>query len=261
MNGALLKSAALQWRVIRALMIRELHTRYGRENIGFLWVIGEPILFCAGVAVVWTAIRPAHEHGLPITAFVISGYVPLTMWRHCVGRSVKAFEANGSLLFHQQVSPLDIITARVILEIAGAVMAGLLVSVGAVIVGAMAPPANWGLLYLGLFYHMAFCYGCALLISSLSEKSDILEKVLSVITYLSLPLSGAFTMVDWAPKAWQPYLLWSPAVQDVEMIRAGMFGSSVHAQYDVWFDTWVIAIMLLFGLSQTLRVRRFILVH
>lgn len=87
-----------QFQVIYALIMREIHTRYGRENLGFLWVIGEPILFCAGVAILWTAIRPSHEHGLPMTAIVITGYVPLTMWRHCLGHSIKAFEANGSLL-------------------------------------------------------------------------------------------------------------------------------------------------------------------
>jgi capsular polysaccharide transport system permease protein len=36
-------------------------------------VIGGPILFCSGVAIVWTMIRPAHEHVLPVTAFVIIG--------------------------------------------------------------------------------------------------------------------------------------------------------------------------------------------
>ncbi|MGI4747326.1 MAG: hypothetical protein ACRYFY_14990 [Janthinobacterium lividum] len=50
---------------------RELHTRYGRETIGFLWIIGEPILFCGGVTILWTAMRPTHEHGLPMTAIDI----------------------------------------------------------------------------------------------------------------------------------------------------------------------------------------------
>ena len=139
---------ALQCRVIYALILREIHTRYGRENIGFLWVIGEPILFCAGVTIVWSAMRPAHEHGLPVAAIVITGYVPLTMWRHCVGRSVKAFEANGALLFHRHVSPLDIITARVLLEILGTLMAGGIVMLATMLVGAMEAPVDFGLLYL-----------------------------------------------------------------------------------------------------------------
>ena len=33
----------IQRRVIGALMIRELITRFGRENIGFLWVMVEPL--------------------------------------------------------------------------------------------------------------------------------------------------------------------------------------------------------------------------
>ena len=59
----------LQLTVIWALILRELHTRYGRENIGFLWVVGEPILFCGGVAIAWdrrppgARARPAgHRH-------------------------------------------------------------------------------------------------------------------------------------------------------------------------------------------------------
>jgi capsular polysaccharide transport system permease protein len=157
---------ALQFKVIGALLMREIHTRYGRENIGHLWVIGEPMLFCAGVAIMWTAIRPAHEHGVPITAFVITGYVPLTMWRHCVGRSVRAFEANGSLLFHRQVTPLDIIVSRCILEIIGALIAGVVVSAIAMLLGYMDPPVDVGLMYLGLGYHAVFCLACSLILGS-----------------------------------------------------------------------------------------------
>lgn len=163
------KLFALQIRVITALLMREIHTRYGRENIGHLWVIGEPLLFCVGVAVMWTAIRPAHEHGLPVTAFVITGYVPLTMWRHCVSRSVKAFEANGSLLFHRQVTPLDIIVSRCVLEIIGALIAGIVVSALAILVGYMELPADMGLMYLGLFYQAVFCLACALILAPASE--------------------------------------------------------------------------------------------
>ncbi|MGI4952455.1 MAG: ABC transporter permease [Janthinobacterium lividum] len=258
---SLFRSFALQGRVIMALIMREIHTRYGRENIGFLWVIGEPILFCGGVAIVWTAIRPAHEHGLPVTAIVITGYVPLTMWRHAIGRAVKAFESNGSLLFHRQVTPLDIITARVALEVAGTIMAGIVVMLGAIITGFMDPPADLGLIYLGLIYHTFFCYASALLISALSETSELVEKSVSVISYLSIPFSGAFTMVDWVPVQAQAILLWSPSVHNLEMIRAGQFGPSVHAIYDLYYDTWMTALMVLIGLSLTLRVRRHLVVQ
>jgi capsular polysaccharide transport system permease protein len=251
----------VQWRVLGALMIREMNTRYGRENIGFLWVVGEPILFCAGVAIVWTAIRPSHEHGLPMTAFVVTGYVPLTIWRHCIGRAVKAFDANGSLLFHRQVTPLDIITTRVALEVIGTIMAGIVVTLGAIAVGMMEPPVDIGLIYLGMIYQSLFSFAAALIVASLSEVSDLIEKSLSVLMYLALPFSGAFVMVDWIPYKYQYILLASPSVQNVEMIRGGQFGPTAHAHYDVIYDSWITALLILIGISLTLRVRRHLVVQ
>lgn len=258
---ATLGNARLQVRVIGALILRELHTRYGRENIGFLWVIAEPALFCIGVTLMWAAIKPAYEHGVPVVAFVITGYTALTMWRHCVFRAVKAFEANGSLLFHRQVTPLAIILARVVLEVYGSIIAGLMVGGFAILLGFMEPPADIGLLYLGTLYHVAFCLACALIFAALSETSEVLEKCVSVISYLSIPFSGAFTMVDWLPPAFRSVVLWSPSVHSVEMIRAGQFGSKVHAYYDLTYMTWINAALLLIGLSLTLRSRRHIIVQ
>lgn len=251
----------LQCRVIWALMMRELHTRYGRENIGFLWMIGEPALFCFGVAIMWTIIRPAHEHGVPVTAFVITGYVPLTMWRHCVSRSIKAFEANGSLLFHGQVTPLDILMARNILEIYGSIIAGIAVSLGAMLIGYMDPPKDYGILMIGIGYQALFCVACSLILAPLSEQSDVLERFIGAVMYLSLPFSGAFTMVDWAPQSLQPILLWSPSVHALEMIREGQFGRQIHAHYDFTYVTWSCCVMILIGLSLVLRSRKYIVVH
>ena len=251
----------LQSRVIWALMMRELHTRYGRENIGYLWMVGEPIMFCAGVAIVWTSIRAPYEHGLPMTAFVVTGYVPLTMWRHCVGRAVKAFEANSGLLFHRQVTPLDLITSRVALEIVGSLIAGALVVFGAMLTGYMDAPQDLGLVYVGLAYHAAFCLACALLIAALSERSDLIEKVISIFMYLSLPVSGAFTMVSWIPEHYRWILLLSPSVQDCEMIRGGQFGPQSHPIFSYTYTASVTGVMLLIGLSLTLRSRRFIVVN
>lgn len=257
-SQSLLSLFSLQCRVIGALMMRELHTRFGRHGLGFLWILGEPILFCAGVAIVWSAIRPAHEHGLPTTAIVITGYVPLTMWRHCIARSVLAFEANGSLLFHKQVTPLDIIIARVSLEILGTLGAGVLVGSAAIILGFMKPPENYSLLYSGIFFQMFFCLSTALIVAPLTQRSEFLEKSISVLTYLSLPLSGAFLMVDWIPQHYRWILLASPSVDAIEMLRAGQFGYSAHAHYDVIYSIWINFLLTLIGLSLTLRVKKFI---
>ena len=256
-----LQGCSVQFRVIGALMLRELNTRYGRENIGFLWLVGEPVLFCGGVSILWTAIRPPYDNGIPMTAFVITGYVPLTLWRHCVGRAVKAFDSNGALLFHRQVSPLDIIVTRVVLEVTGTLIAGLVVTVGAVLLGYMDAPVDIGLVYVGLAYQIGFSFASALLISALSEMSELVEKFIGVVMYLSIPLSGAFTMVSWLPTAFQNVVLYSPSVQSIEMIRAGAFGPGVKTLYSFEYAFYSIAIMLVVGLYLTFRVRKYIVIQ
>ena len=112
-----------QVRVVKALMLRELTTRFGRENIGFLWMMAEPLLFATLVGVMWTYLKGPEEHGVGIVAFVASGYIPLTFLRQSFNRSVSIFMANGSLLYHRQVKVTDFILVRVMIEFIGATMA------------------------------------------------------------------------------------------------------------------------------------------
>ena len=114
---------AVQLRVVHALIIRELITRFGRENIGFLWIMAEPLLFAGLVGMLWYFTKGPQEHGISVVAFVATGYIPLTLFRHGVSRSVAVFTANQSLLYHRQIKIMDFILARFIIEILGSMMA------------------------------------------------------------------------------------------------------------------------------------------
>jgi ABC-2 type transport system permease protein/capsular polysaccharide transport system permease protein len=70
---SLRKSWAIQRRVIYALLMREVLTRFGRHNIGFLWMFIEPMLFTLGVTALWTIAGLGHGSSLPIVAFALTG--------------------------------------------------------------------------------------------------------------------------------------------------------------------------------------------
>ena len=42
----------VQTRIMHALALRELMTRFGRHNLGFFWLMGEPLILCL-MAKVW----------------------------------------------------------------------------------------------------------------------------------------------------------------------------------------------------------------
>jgi capsular polysaccharide transport system permease protein len=168
-------SWAVQVRVIHALMIRELLTRFGRENIGFLWIMAEPLLFAGLVGVLWHFTHGATEHGISVIAFVATGYIPITLFRHGVARSMACFTVNQSLLYHRQIKIVDFILARFIIEILGGMMAYLFMAVVLIGFGEFPMPADIGLLIAGWLLYAYFCFGVCLIIAPLSVVSEAIH--------------------------------------------------------------------------------------
>ena len=55
------RGLSVQLNVIGALLMRELHTRYGRENIGYIWLILEPLTLASVIAARFLpSLRPSH---------------------------------------------------------------------------------------------------------------------------------------------------------------------------------------------------------
>src|SRR5271156_51543 len=114
---SLLKSLGIQRRVLHALMMREIITRFGRENLGVLWLIAEPMLFTVGVTTLWTAAGLHHGSPIPIVAFAVTGYSSVLMWRNSASRAGSAVGQNKPLLFHRNVQVIDVLLTRCVLEI------------------------------------------------------------------------------------------------------------------------------------------------
>lgn len=246
----------VQRRVISALMIRELVTRFGRENIGFLWLMLEPLLFAGLVAIVWRALHGPEMHGVSITAFIATGYIPLTLFRHAVGRSVKVFSVNGSLLYHRQIKILDFIFVRFFIEVIGAMMAFVFIAIVLIALNEFPVPADVGALLWGWFLYCAFVFSLCLVLAPLSEKSDVLEKLMPVTIYISIPFNGTFTMVSWLTPGLQDYMLLSPFMSPMELIRHGVFGDRVHAIWDVTVPISTTIVLTIIGLAMCRRMRR-----
>lgn len=250
------KSWALQGRVIHALMIRELITRFGRENIGFLWIMAEPLLFAGLVGVMWHFIKGPTDHGIGIVAFVATGYIPLTLFRHCVSRSVAAFTANQSLLYHQQIKVVDFILSRFLIELLGGMMAYIFMAVVLGFFDEFPVPANIGLLIAGWSLYGIFCFSLCLVLAPLSEISEAVEKFIPVTTYVMIPFSGAFYMVSWMTPGAKDFLILSPFINAMEMMRKGIWGDQITASYDILNPIACSIVLAMVGLVLCRRVRR-----
>jgi capsular polysaccharide transport system permease protein len=185
--------------------------------------------------VTWAIIRPAEEHGVSIIAFVVSSYMPMALWRHIIFRSMQCVRANAQLLYHRAVTPMDILTSRLLLELAGGTLAfiatyGLLQAFGY-----LEPVADIGTVIGGWLLLFWYSAGQGMLAAAWTEASESADKLIPPLTYLILPFSGMFFMADWLPSAERALVLLVPNVHCFEMIRSGVFGPSVQTYWDAGY--------------------------
>lgn len=244
------RSAAVQWRVIHALLMREILTRYGRHNIGFLWLFVEPMLFTTGVTTLWTLTQAIHGSSLPIVAFALTGYSAVLLWRNMPSRCIGAIEPNLSLMYHRNVRVIDIFIARLILEGGGATISFVTLSVFYIYIGWLDPPVDVLTVAGGWFLIAWFGSSLAIFLGALAERTELVEKIWHPMSYLAFPLSGAGFMVDALPPAAQHYVLFVPMVNGVELVREGYFGDKVNAHYDLRYMIGCCIAFTLLALAQ-----------
>lgn len=221
------QSLHAQGRVIGALILRELHTRYGRENIGYLWMMLEPMILASVIG--FLHFESGHtEYGADIKPlpFAVIGYTVFILFRGIVNRSEGAVEANAPLLYHRQVTVLDIVISRSLLEFAGVFMTFVIIMTLVCCVGLADPPARplylmagWAMMYL-------FCMGNSLIITAITYENRTAGRLVHPYSYFMTALSGAFYQVQWLPPSIRIYAEWLPTTTVFEAARYGWFESA-----------------------------------
>jgi ABC-type polysaccharide/polyol phosphate export permease len=254
-NSSLRASLSIQMRVLGALLMREIITRYGRHNVGFLWLFIEPMMFSIGITLLWS-FTGMSKGIIPVAGFALTGYSAIVLWRNMVGRLANTSSANQGLLYHSQVKVLDLILSRAFLEAAGISISFIFLSFAFTAIGLMNLPVDPLQAVIAWVLLIWFAIAAGMIAAYAGETSEIFDRVWHVMMYLTLPFTGAFSMVSWLPPAVQEILLWSPMVHAVEMLREGYFGVSVNAIYSVFYLISCNLVLTLVGLVLIRKIRR-----
>lgn len=245
----------IQGRNIYALMMRDLMARFGRENIGFVWFVIEPILLSVGITFVWLLAGLNEKGGVKVVELVLTGYLPLTLWRHLTGPIMGIFRSSGPLLYHRRISLLDLLLSRLLLEFLGATVALLLFFGTLVITGAIEGIASLDYFVLGWFMMAWIGISTGMLIAVATERSEVAGRFIAPLQYINLPLSGSFIMVEWLPEAAQKFIMYHPLVHCFEVFRRGYFGERVPTHYDIPYYVGCTFVITFLALIAVVRVR------
>ncbi len=259
-SASLWSSLRTQLRVISALLMREVLTRYGRKNIGFLWLFIDPMIFTSIIALMWSLIRTRHFENISVVAFAVTGYSTVLLWRNMANRCLAAVEPNRSLLYHHSVKIFDFYAARILLEAVGATIAFVMLAALFSLFGLMGAPYDPLQVAVGWFMLAWFGAALALVVAPLTEVSPLAEKIWAPISYISFIFSGAIFLVDMLPPETQRIMMWVPMVSGVEYLREGYFGPVVRFHYDMGYFVICNLALSLVGLWQVSLMKRRIII-
>lgn len=224
-----------QCRVIGALLMREIHTRYGRENIGYLWLIGEPMILAGVMGLLHQNGHTQYGSDLKPLPFTILGYTTYIMFRGIVNRSEGALESNGPLLYHRMVTIFDIVTARALLEAAGTFLTFAILMTLLCAVGLAQPPVRPLYLMLALAAMFVYSWAQSLIITAGTHDNRLLERLTHPYSYFMIPLSASFFQVAWIPQPYRYWLTWVPLTHIFELARYGQFRSADLRYVDFFY--------------------------
>ncbi len=247
-----LRGARMQRRVIGALIVRELHTRFGRHYFGYIWLFFEPLLLGTCIGLVHL-LRDSPSTFGPFEFYAI-GYVVYFIFRGIINRASSAIPGNIGLLYHRTITLPDIFFARHIIETVS--VTGVLVVLLFVLFAINGEfPENPTKIALAMIGMALLSQGIALVAAAATEAVEGIERGIHAITYLILPVCGMFFLVEWLPDWLQELALYIPTVHIFELLRDGQFGSRFRAHYDISYVMGWIMVTHLIGLA-ALRITR-----
>jgi capsular polysaccharide transport system permease protein len=226
-RGSFMAALRTQMRVLGALILRELHTRYGRENVGYLWMFLEPMMLASVIGLLhYETGHTAYGGDIKPLPFGVLGYTTFILFRGVVNRSEGAVEANAPLLYHRSVTVLDVVFARALLEFASVFMTFVIIMTLVISVGLADPPARPLYVIFGWFLMWWYCLGHSLIITAATYERRTLGRLVHPYSYFMTALSGAFYQVGWLPPGIRVWAEWLPTTTVFETVRYGWFESA-----------------------------------
>lgn len=216
-----------QSRITGALILREVHLRYGRDNIGYLWMIGEPMMLACVITLIHVAeASTRYTSDILPAPFAIIGYTTFIIFRNIFNKAEGVVEHNAPLFYHRKISIIDILLSRAIVDYVGCFATTIILLTLAVATGYASTPVRPLYLLVASLLMFWWSFALALIAVSLTHGSETLGRQMHVLSYFSIPISGAFWQMSWLPPTFRDWLQWFPMPLIFEQARYGYFRSA-----------------------------------
>jgi len=213
----------VQARVLFALLMREMTTRFDRSAGGYLWALIEPVGFIALLSLAFSQIAHSPPIGRSFPLFYATGYIAFSYYNDVASLTGRSVQVNRPLLSYPAVTALDTVLARFLLQtltglaVAAVVFSGIL-TVFADQVRLKPVPLITAFALAGLLG-----LGVGLVNTTLFALSKSWELAYGVISRPLFLVSGVFFTFASLPVFAREVLWWNPLIHLVGLMRAGFY--------------------------------------
>lgn len=229
-------------RVLFALMVREMGTKFGRSAGGYLWAVAEPLGGILLLAVAFSLALRTPPLGTSFMLFYATGIMPFSMFNALSKGVGGAISSNKGLLAYPVVSTLDAVLAKVALNFLTIALVGALLFAG--ILATVDAQANLDLGPIALSFALAGALGTGVgtLNCVLFGFFPTWKNVWAVLTRPLFIVSGIFFTFESVPRDFQAVMWWNPLVHVIGVMRTGFYGG-----YDARYVSYPFVLGVSFG--------------
>jgi capsular polysaccharide transport system permease protein len=231
-------------RVLLALMLREMSTRYGRNPGGYFWALVEPLAMIMVLAIGFSLLLRNPSLGNSFLLFYATGFLPFTMFMRTSLYVQTALRYSRPLLNYPVVSWFDVTMARAITN--GLTMCMTAVFLFAGILGYIPgvqtlEPAPIAAAFLAAF---VLGIGVGLMNGVLAGFFPVWATLWNIATAPIFILSGVIWIFEDLPPLGQQVLVWNPLVHILGQARSGFFPTYGPQYLDLVY-VWGLALVAL----------------
>lgn len=251
-----LEGFGTQVRVMNALLLREIQTRFGRAKLGYLWAFIEPVLHILVFFTLWSFRGQTTMDGLPLELFLITGFLPYFAFSQTYSGCVGAARSGGSMLLHPNVTPFDLLFVTAILEGLTRLTVFILLLAIAWLAGIEFAVVDPGGIMLAFFMIWLIGFGLGCTIEAFSSIVVTLSKVMSMGIRLLYFTSGVMFPITTMPPAVQELLFYNPLVHLIATIRYGFLTTPPLDAITLTYPFAVMIGLVTFGLIAVRALQR-----
>lgn len=220
-------------RVVTALIIREMATKFGRSAGGYLWAILEPLGSILLLSIAFSFALRTPALGTSFILFYASGVIPFGMYRSMSQGVALAVRSNKGLLSYPVVTALDAVFAKFALNFLTTLVTATLLGAGIILGFGLHVNLDLAALISGLFLAALLGLGVGTVNCVLFGLYPTWKNVWSVLSRPLFILSGVLFLFESAPPTFQKILWWNPLIHVVALVRSG-----VYAEYNPLFISY-----------------------